>query len=60
MCLGGADGELAIAANSAIGLMLVFVALVLGSFGGFIFYLARKARLAALEDMAADHTLLNR
>lgn len=61
MCLGGAEGELAIAANTAIGLMLVFVVLVLGSFGGFIFYLSRKSRLVAAEDLAAgDRTLLNR
>ena len=54
MCLGGADGEMAIAANAAIGLMLVFVALVLGSFGGFIFYLSRKARAVATEDAHFD------
>lgn len=46
MCLGGASGEIAEAANVAIGLMLVFLILVLGSFGYFIFFLARKAKLA--------------
>ena len=46
MCLGGASGEIAEAANVAIGLMLIFLVLVLGSFGYFIFFLAQKAKLA--------------
>ena len=50
MCLGGADGELAIAANTAIGLMLSVLVVVLGSFGGFIFYLARKSKRLAAEE----------
>ena len=54
MCIGGADGELAIAANFAIGLMLALVALVLGSFLGFIFYLGKKSRLAAIEEAASQ------
>lgn len=49
MCLGGADGELAMAASLGIGLMLLFLLLVLGSFLGFIFYLAKRSRLSAEE-----------
>lgn len=59
MCLGGADGEIAIAANTAIGLMLTLLAIVLGSFGGFIFYLNRRARLVAAEDAAAAAASVN-
>lgn len=50
MCLGGAKGELAIAANTAIGLMLSVLVLVLCSFGAFIFYLNKKSRLVAAEE----------
>ena len=57
MCLGGADGELAIAANFAIGLMLLLVFIVLSSFGGFIFYLGKKSRLAAAEDAATENLM---
>lgn len=52
MCVGGADGELAMAANMAIGLMLVFLVLVLGSFLLFIRFLAKKARLADQDDQS--------
>jgi hypothetical protein len=57
LCLGGADGEIAIAANFAIGLMLIFVFGVLGSFGGFIFYLGKKARAVAAEDLTLNGDL---
>lgn len=57
MCLGGASGELASASNFAIGLMLVLVFLVLGSFGGFIVYLVRKARLAEMDDLNLNNDL---
>ena len=50
MCLGGTKGELAIAANTAIGLMLSLLILVLGSFGAFIYYLSKKSRLVAAEE----------
>jgi hypothetical protein len=40
------DDKVAVAANSAIGFMLVVLVGVLGSFGGFIFHLARKAKNA--------------
>lgn len=46
MCLGGAAGEIAEAANVAIGLMLLFLVLVLGCFIYFIVFLARKSKLA--------------
>ena len=51
MCLGGSSSELAIATNTAIGLMLSCLVLVLGSFLAFIIYLARKAK--AVEEEAA-------
>jgi hypothetical protein len=50
MCLGGADGELAMAANTAIGLMLSVLVVVLGSFLAFIFSLAKKSRMVAAEE----------
>jgi uncharacterized protein YneF (UPF0154 family) len=50
MCLGGASGELASAANYAIGLMLLVLFFLLGSFGGFIFYLRKRAMEVASED----------
>lgn len=49
MCMSGAEGKTVIAANSAIGLMLV---LLLGIFVGlfsFIAYLARRAKRYADE-----------
>lgn len=49
MCMSGASGKTLMAANSAIGLMLVFLFAVLASFLGFIFYLARRARRFASE-----------
>lgn len=55
MCIGGADGELAVAANFAIGLMLLLVFLVLGAFLGFIFYLGRKSRLTAVEEAGSTN-----
>ncbi len=51
MCLGGATGELASAANYAIGLLLVVLLFLLGSFGGFIFYLRKRAMDVAAEDL---------
>ena len=42
----GADGGGMDAANAAVGFMLVILLGVLGSFLGFIFYLARKSRQA--------------
>lgn len=60
MCLGGAEGELAIAANTAIGLMLLLVVFVLGSFGGFIFYLGKRSRLVAAEDLAMNNNVAGR
>ena len=49
MCMSGASGNSLMAANSAIGLMLVVLFAVLGSFISFIFYLAKRARLYADE-----------
>jgi uncharacterized iron-regulated membrane protein len=49
MCMSGADGQTVIAANSAIGLMLVCLCTVLMGFLTFIFYLARRAKRYAGE-----------
>lgn len=49
MCMSGADDNTAIAANSAIGVMLVLLVIVLGSFLRFIAYLAKMARTAEGE-----------
>ena len=52
MCLGGADGEWAVAANAAIGLMLVFLTLVLGSFLYFIRFLAKREKAHLAEQQS--------
>ena len=44
------DDKVTLAANSAIGFMLILLVVVLGGLGSFIFYLARKARSAAAAD----------
>lgn len=44
MCVSGAEGVLADAANSAIALMLVLLCGVLMGFLGFIFYLMKRAK----------------
>lgn len=44
MCMSGASGKELMAANTAIGLMLVVLFAVLAAFGSFIIYLARRAR----------------
>ena len=44
MCTSGASGKVLMAANSAIGLMLVVLFAVLASFFSFIVYLAKRAR----------------
>ena len=44
MCMSGASGKTLMAANTAIGLMLVILMAVLASFLTFLFYLARRAR----------------
>lgn len=50
MCLGGASGELADAANVAIGLMLVVLTLVLSSFLAFIAFLGKRSKMIAEEE----------
>ena len=49
MCMSGAEGKSLLAANSAIGVMLVFLFAMLGSFITFILYLARRSRKFAEE-----------
>lgn len=44
MCMSGADGKTILAANSAIGFLLVCLCMVLMAFLTFIFYLARRAK----------------
>lgn len=44
MCVSGAEGQMALAANSAIGLLFLVLVMVLASFLGFIAYLAKRAR----------------
>lgn len=44
MCMSGAEGKEVLAANTAIALMLVVLAAVLGSLLSFIYYLARRAK----------------
>jgi len=52
MCMSGtgSDGKVAQAANSAILVLFLVLCCVLMSFLSFIFYLAKRARLAAMED----------
>lgn len=51
VCFGQNDSPLASAINAGVLLMLGFVVAVLAGFGSFIFYLSRRARLAAaLQD----------
>ena len=49
MCMSGAEGKTVLAANSAIGLLLVVLCTVLMGFLTFIFYLARRAKRYAAE-----------
>ena len=57
MCMSGAKGQTALAANMAIGLMLVFILSVLAAFLGFIVYLSKRARMVTGEEdaMAANN-----
>lgn len=52
MCMSGsgADGKAAQAANSAILVLFVVLCGVLMTFVSFIVYLAKRARLAAMEE----------
>lgn len=43
MCLSGAEGQTLVAANASIGALLSILVVVLASFLGFIFVLARRA-----------------
>ena len=50
MCMSGATGKSLMAANTAIGLMLVVLFAVLASFFSFIIYLARRSRRFSAEN----------
>jgi len=56
MCMSGASGKGLMAANSAIGLMLVVLFAVLASFFSFIIYLAKRARRFANEETATEQS----
>ena len=49
MCMSGAEGKTVLAANSAIGVLLVVLVAVLGSFFSFIIFLAKRAKRFADE-----------
>ena len=49
MCMSGAEGKTVVAANSAIGLMLVFLLAIFAGLFSFIAYLARRAKRFADE-----------
>lgn len=52
MCMSGVKSEGMMAANTAIGVMMVILFAVLASFFTFIIYLAKRARRFAAEDAA--------
>lgn len=56
MCMSGMKGEGMMAANMAIGFMLVILIAVLASFFAFIIYLAKRAKRFANEEAAAGPT----
>tara|TARA_R110000850_G_scaffold17996_16_gene54630 strand:- start:479 stop:706 length:228 start_codon:yes stop_codon:yes gene_type:complete len=49
MCMSGAEGNSLLAANSAIGVMLVILCSVLMTILSFIIHLAKRARRYAAE-----------
>ena len=49
MCMSGAEGKTVIAANSAIGLMLVLLLGIFAALFSFIAYLAKRAKQFADE-----------
>ncbi len=53
MCMSGSKGEGMMAANLAIGFMLVILVAVLASFGVFMVYLAKRAKRFAEEENTA-------
>ena len=55
VCFGQNDSALAVAMNAGVFLMLGVVAAMLAAFGSFIFYLSRRARLAADHPDTLDH-----
>ena len=55
VCFGQNDSAMAVAINAGVLLMLGVVVAMLAAFGSFIFYLARRARLAADHPDKLDH-----
>jgi len=56
MCMSGVSGQGLMAANTAIGVMLVVLFAVLASFLTFIVYLAKRARRFSDENATARQT----
>ena len=54
MCMSGVSGQGLMAANTAIGVMLVVLFAVLASFLAFIVYLAKRARRFSDENTVAN------
>ena len=55
VCFGQNDSAMAVAINAGVLLMLGVVVAMLAAFGSFIFYLSRRARLAADHPETLDH-----
>lgn len=49
VCMGGSDSTVAPAANGAIFCMIAVIGTVLAALAGFIFHLARRAKLSPVE-----------
>lgn len=56
MCLSGVAGQGVMAANIAIGVMLIFLFSVLAAFFTFIIYLAKRARRLSEGEMTSTPT----
>jgi flagellar biogenesis protein FliO len=54
MCMSGVSGQGLMAANTAIGVMLVILFAVLASFFAFIIYLVKRSGRVAAEDAAGE------
>lgn len=55
VCFGQNDSAMAVAINAGVLMMLGVVAVMLGLFAAFIFYLARRARLAPEPPGSTDY-----
>jgi hypothetical protein len=55
VCFGQNDSAMAVAMNAGVLMMLGVVVVMLGLFASFIFYLARRARLAPEPSGSTDY-----